>query len=309
MPARDSESTRVTLVVAVRRALTRRLGLISLLGATAALGASHVTEKMAMSGGAHAAPLAFLRGGISFSIVAAVWLVLRRAGHVSPAPRRAIPHVALIGVLASGISIALAILALRDTSATHKGIIQALYPVGTVAFAAALLGERLSGRTVAALIVVTAGLAALLSRGFTGAPNTGDWLLLATVPLIGFSDTWAKRTLPEVAPLTLAAGRQLFGWAFLAVALAGIGIEGLAPTLAMWPWVVAAGALAGAFVYCFYVGVERGDVTLAASVLTGAPVLTGVLEHQLLGAELNALQIAGALAVLAGVIGVVRETT
>ena len=288
--------------------MTGASGMLALLAAAACLGTSHVAEKIAIEEGAGPASIALLRGAVSLALVAAGWLLLRHAGRVNPPAARAIPHVALIGVLASGVAIALAILALRDTSATHKGVIQALYPVGTAAFAVALLGERLSWRSALALVAVTAGLLVLLSRGFQGLPNRGDWLLLLTVPVVGFSDTWAKRTLEDVEPLTLAAGRQLAGLAFLAVVFVLAGLGDLGHAFAAWPWIAFAGALAGGFVYLFYLGVERAGVTLAATVLAGAPAITAALEYAFLGSALSALQLAGLVLIVAGIVGLVRDT-
>ena len=265
-------------------------GLLASAGAAASLGASHVLEKAAIARGVAPEALAAGRGAAALVLVGAAWLALGRWR--APPPARAPGHVALIGAVASGVVILLAMLALRETSATNKGVVQAMYPVGTALFAVALLGERVTARAWAAFAVVSVGLALLMTRGLVGAPSGGDWMLLATVPLIGFCDAWSKRTLGAVDPLTLAAGRQAFGLAFLLAALP----------------VVDAGALAGAFALLFYVAVDRAGVTLAAGVLALAPVLTAGLESALGLAVPGPWQVAGLALVVAGVVVVARET-
>src|SRR5690606_4765107 len=103
--------------------------------------------------------------------------------------------------------------------ATHKGVIQASYPLGTMFFAWVLLRERITPAGYMAAAVIVGGLVLMTSRGLGAAPNPGDWILIATVPLMGFSDAFAKKVLKDVSPLTVSFGRYLFGTAFLVVLL------------------------------------------------------------------------------------------
>jgi drug/metabolite transporter (DMT)-like permease len=171
-------------------------------------------------------------------------------------------------------------------------------------FAAWLLGERIGVRGWAAFAAMTGGLALLMTDGFGGWPGTGDWLLLATVPLIGLSDAWSKRTLGGVDAMTMAAGRQLFGFAFLAAALLVLDPRGLTRLGATWPWVFGAGGLAGIFAIAFYVAVQRGAVSLAAALLALAPVLTALLEWLTLGNAPGGWQLLGLGVVVAGSLAV-----
>ena len=147
---------------------------------------------------------------------------------------------------------------------------------------------------------MTVGLALLMTDGFGGVPRTGDWLLLVTVPLIGLCDAWSKRTLGGVDAMTMAAGRQLFGFAFLAAALVVLDPGDLVMLGAMWPWVFAAGGLAGIFAIAFYVAVQQGAVSLAAALLALAPVLTALLEWLVLGNAPGSWQLLGLGMVVAG---------
>ena len=79
-------------------------------------------------------------------------------------------------------------LSLRYTEVANTAIINALSPIMTSIAAAALINERLSGRTYLGVLVAFLGVLLLLSRGDIDVIravefNKGDLLMLLSVPL------------------------------------------------------------------------------------------------------------------------------
>ncbi|HEX2138698.1 MAG TPA: DMT family transporter, partial [Woeseiaceae bacterium] len=155
--------------------------------AIVSLGTVHFLEKLAIFQGAPPGPFALGQTAVAMLVLAPIWL-WRRQGDPKPLQRLPLVSLAVIGIVASGIVVLLSIVALSYTSATHKAVIQAAYPLGTMFFAWVLLRERITSAGYAAAGVVVAGLVLMTSRGLGAAPNSGDWILIATVPLMGFSE-------------------------------------------------------------------------------------------------------------------------
>lgn len=287
-------------VARVRQGRPKTLLLMSV--AVLCLGSLHLVEKLGIAAGAEPASFALGRTAAALLALAPVWLWRRQHEGLRLSGTGRLPALALIGVLASGVVVVLSLVALNYTSATHKGVVQAAYPLGTMLFAYLLLGERLQlrGYLAAAAIVVGLGLVARL--GLAGEPNPGDWLLLATVPVMGFTDAYAKRVLGKVPPITVSLGRYLFGTLFLLALLGVLGVAEAATLLEYWPYVLGAGLLSALAMGFFYWGIKRAGPSLAAGLLATAPVVTAALEWGWLGQALAPVQLLGLGLVVLGAV-------
>jgi len=275
--------------------------------AMGALGAVHFVEKLAITRGAPPGAFALGQTAVALGVLAPLWLWRRRQRPLTLVHSGRLRSLALIGVLASGLVVLVSIVALTYTTATHKGAIQAAYPLGTMLFAWLLLRERITALGYVSAAGIVTGVVLLTSRGLTAAPNPGDWLLIGTVPLMGFSDAYAKRVLADVPPITVSLGRYLFGTLFLSVMLLVLDLGAPPALVPFWELVLAAGGLSALAMGLFYRSIDRIGPSLAAGLLAGAPIVTVALEWTLVGERFTALQLLGIALVIAGVVELARQ--
>jgi transporter family protein len=215
-------------------------------------------------------------------------------------PPAAWRHVALVGVLGSGAVALLAILAMTGTSATNRGLFQSMYPVATAIAARLLLGERLDRFAYGIIGAMALGLLAMNSDAGGLSLGPPFWLLLATLPLIGLSDVYARRTLEGADPGFVTAGRLLAGALALALAAPWVGAGDWQALLGPWLWVIAAGIATVSGLLGLYRAMESAGASLAAAFAGTAPVITAVGEWLVLDARFSALQLLGIALVVAG---------
>jgi len=273
--------------------------LVALLLAVAGLGLAPFFQKLALAAGMPALPVAAGAGCVAG--VAA--LLLARREHRRPlAALLRWPlagHLALIGVCATGAVTLLAAFAMVETSATTRSLFQSLYPAATVVFAWLLLDERLRARQYLLVAAMLGGIFLAQARGGQPSLGRGFWLLAATLPLVGFSDAWAKRLGGRVTPALLSAGRSLFGAAFLLACLPAAGASAITPG-APWHWVVAAGVAMAAGLFGLYRAMASLRASLVATFAALAPLVTAAAEMAVLDTRFDAWQWTGAVVVMAG---------
>ncbi len=246
-------------------------------------------------------PLAIASSAVAAAVALLGLLAGGRRALRPPAPATVL-HLLLIGALGSGAVVLLGILAMTGTTATNRSLFQAMYPVATAVTARLLLREQLATGAWALIGVMAAGLVLMNSDAEGLVINRAFWMLAATLPLIGLSDVYARRTLAAIAPATVAAARLGFGAAFLLLALPftpagawqGLGDQAIA--------VIGAGLAMAVGVLGLYRIMDRAGASRAAAFAALAPVVTAVAEAGLLGARFSALQLGGlALVVAAGI--------
>lgn len=206
---------------------------------------------------------------------------------------RNIADLALVGVLTAGIVVLLNALALEDTTATNRSLFQSLYPFATAVFAWGMLGERLRPVHYALMAAAMLGLF-LMNRGSEGFQlGIGFWLLAATLPLIGFSDAYAKGRMKNLGPSSLTAGRFLFGGLFILTTLPLSIDQDWSRLATTWPWLVIAGVASVAGVIGLYRAMQTNSATLAAMFASLSPLVTAALEWSILDTRFLPWQWAG----------------
>jgi transporter family protein len=266
----------------------------------AGLGLAPLAKKAALTAGAAPLPLALATVAVAACITGAAVLLREGTRGLRSVPRSAWRHVALVGVLASGAVALLGILAMTGTSATNRGLFQSMYPVATAIAARWLLGERLDRVAYGIIGAMALGLLIMNSEGGGLKLGLPFWLLFATLPLVGLSDVYARRTLEGADPGFVTAGRLVAGSLALALALPWMSAGAWSEMASAWPWVVAAGVATACGLLGLYRAMQSAGASLAAAFAGTAPVITALGEWLVLDARFSLPQLAGIALVVAG---------
>jgi len=227
---------------------------------------------------------------LAAAVASAVTLLVTepRAAYAIVRPRFILP-IAAIGIVAGALVTLLVVHALSVTTATNHSLFQAAYPAATLVFAHLILGERLTGRQYLSIALVMFGL--LLMNGVNGDARfgLGFWLLLATLPLIGLSDVYAKRLTEHVSPLTVAGGRHLYGAVCLLCVIPFLDLVRVPGGLSLL-WILLAGLLQGVGVWALYRALQTNKASLVGGMVASAPLITFTMESMFLDLRLSATQ-------------------
>lgn len=267
-------------------------------------GTSDVAGKLALA----AVPpvtLAALRFGVALAIL---WPLARRRAEPR-VPNRITAPLGLIGV---ALTFLFQNLGLDRTTATNASLLQGAVPVLTLLLAAVVLGERLGRQRMAAVAVVTAGVAVVTLPGGGGlhAPGLGDALVLASAGCFAAFVVLGRRAFPVYGTLPVLAG--MAGWGMAALMPAAL-LElwlGRGVTLDMQAvgLVLYLGAGCSALTYGLWgYALRHLEAGRAATFDTLIPVVGVVSAVAILGEGLMAWHIVGGTLVVAGVWMVVHE--
>ncbi len=276
-------------------------GIIYLSIALLTFGFTHITDKIGISKGVDSSVFSFFRIFFGLCFVAVIWFSLKKKESLR-FEKKHIKHLVVLGSLASGLSVILTITALNYTTATDKGVMQGMYTAATLIFAFYFLHERLSKLFFPSFIAMVFGLVLLTSKGFVQMPNKGDWILFISVPLVGFCNVYAKKTMKKIKSLTVTFGRYIFGALFLLMVVPLFGLQHISSLQNGIIWVILSGILSGTRVITFYKGIELEGPTIAATMLTISPAVTALTEFLFLDVTFNFLQILGLVMILASAV-------
>lgn len=266
---------------------------------------THITDKIGINSGVDPSVFSFFRIFFGLVFVAVIWFSLKEKESLR-FERKHIKDFIIIGALASGLGIALSIYALEFTTATNKGIMQGMYTAITLVFAYFMLHERLPKLFYPVFATMIFGLILLTSNGFLQLPNKGDWILFLTIPIVGFCNAYAKKTMKKVKSLTVTFGRYIFGALFLLMILPFLALNEIGTLQNGLIWVVLSGVLSGLRVITFYKGIELEGPTIAATMLAVSPAITALSEFLILDTQFSPLQITGLVLVLVSAVFVTR---
>jgi drug/metabolite transporter (DMT)-like permease len=221
-----------------------------------------------------------------------------------PGWRRNAGHFLVIGLMNSAIPFVLYSAAALVLPASMEAIFNSLSPMFGAIFAAIWLAEPLTGRTVTGLLLGTCGVVVMSSLGgLAAAPRT--FLALAAcllAPLCyGLAGVYIKRQAPDIKPMAVAAGSQLFGgialMPFLPIAPPAAGVVD-ARIIAV---TVVFALLCSALAYIIYYRlIANVGPTRALTVTFLIPVFAIVWGRLFLGEAVTPSTVAGAVLVLAG---------
>jgi drug/metabolite transporter (DMT)-like permease len=160
-------------------------------------------------------------------------------------------HYLGAGMINTGVPFILFAFAALHISVGEMAVLNATSPMWGAVMGAAFLGERLSARRIAGLVLGVAGVA-LIARP-TGESTT---LLAAAAALLaaacyGFIGVYLRRWAPQAPAKGLAVGTQL-GAGLMVLPLAAFFPPGEAPSMLVAASVLALGLVCGAVAYVLY---------------------------------------------------------
>lgn len=239
-----------------------------------------------------------------------VFLVTRRGfGEVRAlawSDLRGFGFLALSGIV---ISTGFTYLAIYLTTASNAVILQAATPVMVAVGARLYLGERLGRRQWAGVWVSALGVLLVVTRGGWAALrpanlHAGDFVILFAIAGWSAYTIYGKRILALHSPIIATTAAYVLGTLMLALLALGTAPLFPRPRLAApLAWgVVLYQSLMGAFAHVWwYEGVKAVGPSRSAIFMNFQPVVGVLLAAALLGERVTFAQVAGGLAVLAGV--------
>jgi drug/metabolite transporter (DMT)-like permease len=248
-----------------------------------------------------APPLLFL--GIRF--LAAATLLLGYAALRGQLRRVPWATLMAMGLLNQAGYQGLAWLGMGTVSAGLATIVTSLNPILVGVAAVAVLGERMTGRKLAGLLLGFLGAAFVVRNRIvlTGEDPHGIALLLAGMVSMTAGTLWFKRAAPKVTlPVAVGVQQAGSGLALLAAGLATESPAAIHPGLAFWgsmAWFVFAISI-GAFLLWFLL-LRRGTASAATSLHFLMPPLGLLMSWAVLGEPLEALDLLGVVPVAIGI--------
>lgn len=281
------------------------LGCLALATAASIWGSMYVVSKVTL---AHIPPFTLL--WLRYVVAAAVLLVLvARQGQLEPLSRNWRPFLA-IGFVGYFLSVGLQFIGTRLSSAHMGAILTSASPAFIVVFARIMLGEGLTLRRIASVLMASAGV--LVVVGLQESGHGGSGVLAGNMALIGAAVTWAllsvlaRRASRDHPPLVITTYAIL--WAILCSTPAMVlewrylPVTGLDLPL-IWLSVLYLGVVstAGAF-YLWNKGMQLVEAGTGSLFFFLQPVVGSLLGWLLLGEELTPSFFQGGLLILAGVL-------
>jgi len=271
---------------------------LALFGVAVSLGAGHVAARLAFANGVNVVTAATVRSGCAVLLLYALLRLRREA--VLPLPRAFGPTIVL-GMLIAAQTVCIQI-AVALIPVTLAILVFYVYPFVTAAAASLLGDERFTARLAVALVVAFVGLALVL--GVEPQPVSPWGVLAALGAALSFAG--AVVLTPHLAP-GMSAPRRTF---YMLATTAAIFVAASAATQAFhWPasgagWFGLAGLALGyaAGIIGLFLLLPRLGAVQTSVVLNLEPVVVAAIAWAVLGESLTALQILGAIVVVATVI-------
>lgn len=199
--------------------------------------------------------------------------------------------------------------ALARTSATNTSLLIALNPVFTVLLAPLVVGESLTRRKAAGLVVALAGAVLVITRGDLGLVArlgfaAGDLMAVVAAGMWAIFNLASRRVVGLVSPSVInsvvysISGLALYAIGFSEAPVAQLASASVSIWLGIFAMAMVSSVIAGQF---FLSGVRVVGVSRAVVFVYLVPVLTAVLASIVLDERFTAGQAIGGFAVLLGV--------
>jgi drug/metabolite transporter (DMT)-like permease len=242
-----------------------------------------------------------------FAALAAVAVVAAKGELARLVDRRTAPALCAMGALGTGVAFFLYFEGVQRSSAIEAALCLQIEPVYSLFLARLVLGHPITGRRLAAVAVILAGIAlALDARSLSGL--AGPALLLATPIAWQSSHLVALRALPQVDPRVFSAARYAVGFALLAAVWIARGGPGTLPAFSELAPQLPALALQGvvlSFVgtLLWYETIARLDLLRSTAIVVPLiPILSLGASFLLVGEVPSVRQAIGIVLAAAGVL-------
>ena len=275
----------------------RAVGVLLIVVSATAFGAMAVFARLAYDGGADVGAVLFLRFTIA---AAAMALLLRLRGQRWPRGRDLVGLAAMGGVGYVGQSAAY-FTALTMASASLVALLLYAYPAVVTVLSAVLLRQRLTRRTVTALVVALVGAALTAGPELRGRPlgvalGASAALIYSAYILVGSRLTPRAGSLPSATVVMAAAAAVYAG-------VAAVQRPAFPSTAAGWAAVVAVALVSTVVaITTFFAGLARLGPADASTLSTLEPVVTVALAVVVLDESVRPLQLVGGVLILSAVV-------
>jgi len=252
--------------------------------------------------------VAFWRMWVALPVM---WFVSARIAH-QPLTRQVLRKSCLSGVL-FGAGLAVGFASFKATSIANATLISALQPLIVLFVAAPLFGETITRRKVvtAAVSLVGVSLVVLGAASTSGASLWGDFLAAVNLLLYTGYFLEVKRRRNEAVP-SWALLTGIMMWAALTLTPVAVVLSHDLGSMDGWDWfwlvaMVLGPGLAG---HGLMTWAQRFvDVTVSSLMTLGSPVVSTIGAWIFFEQSLVAMQIVGAVLVIAGLAGLVLGQT
>lgn len=257
-------------------------------------------------------PLTLLVVQLAVSL-AFLWTII--AAQRLPVPlHRETWRLGLTGLLNPGLAYTLGLLGLTLTTASLSSLIWAAEPILILGLAWLILHERLTRPLIAFSVLAVIGALLIIGIGSNsgGAGSLlGNLLILAGVFCCAIYTVLTRRIVGNVEPVLLTALQQTFAlvWALTIWPIElREGMTSLATiSPSTWAWAAASGIVYYGLAFWFYIiGLKKIPASLAGFFLNLIPIFGVGGAYIFLNERLGAGQWAGAILILAAVVGVSR---
>lgn len=243
-----------------------------------------------------------LKNGVAAAVLIALVTLTVRPASVRAIPRRSWGWLVVIGVVGGSLPFVLFFTGLAQASAPSAAFIHKTLFIWVALLAVPFLGERLGPVQVAALGVLLAGQALILTPSGVSW-GTGETLIAAATVLWAVESILAKRVLRSVPSPVVGAARLGVGLAVLLGYLAVTGKLGTVAALApqQWQWVLLTGVLLSGYVATWFAALQRAPASLVTAILVvGAPVTAAIQAIQAASAPVPPVLLGQTLVLVAG---------
>jgi drug/metabolite transporter (DMT)-like permease len=283
------------------------IGVVHCLTSAAAFGAMGIFGKLAYDEGVTVGTLLSVR----FTIAAALfWLLVAATGgfrELRRLPRRDAGLALALGAVGYGAQAGGYFTALGRLDASLLSLLLYTFPVIVTVAAVALGRDRFSGRTVAALVLASAGLVLVLSGAAAGSLDPlGTALGLGTAVVYSVYILVSEGVVDRMSALLLST--LVVTGAAGTLTISGLVTGGLRPmdvTAEGYGWLVGIAVVSTVIaISLFFAGLERVGPSAASILSTVEPVVTVGLAFAIFGEQLGPVQLVGGLLVLGAVVTV-----
>ena len=244
------------------------------------------------------------------SLIAAggMFLVLRGAGGRLGIERRDLPLILFLAFLAVPVNQFLFLIGIRYTTASNAALLYATTPILVVLFSRWLLGEKLTRKRIAGVLLGFAGVTIVIfERGIDASIEnlTGNLIIYCAVLAWGLYTVLGKRLIATYGPirstsLTLIIGTFLFLpigiWTAAQFPYERLGLDS-------WLQIFYLGIITSVVAYLlWYYALSRAEAGKVAVFTNLQPLLTTILAVLLLNQDVTAAFIVGGSVAIGGVV-------
>ena len=197
--------------------------------------------------------------------------------------------------------------AMAYTTAARGALALSTLPLWTMAIAALLGAEPLTGRKALGVVIAVGGVGIALLAGLASAPEgawRGDLIMVAATVCMAFYNVWSRPFIARSSPLGFVTASMSAGAICLVAVAAARGSFAVTQTFssAQWIAVIYLGAFGGAAAFFLWVlALRMTTPTRVASTMTVNPVAASLLAVILVGEPVGWNLVVGLVAVALGI--------